>query len=55
MVPKTEEDNAQNTQDSLNNFVTTKVSPNNNKLIRRTDDRGDWKVMIADVCNRPGS
>ena len=40
--------------DSLNNLVTRKVSPNN-ELIRRTDDREDWKAMIADVCNRPGT
>ena len=40
--------------DSLNNFVTRKDSPNN-ELIRRTDDREDWKAMIADVCNRPGT
>ena len=32
--------------DSLNNFLTRKESPNN-KLIRRTDDREDWKAMIA--------
>ena len=40
--------------DSLNNFVTRKESPNN-ELIGRTDDREDWKAMIADVCNRPGT
>ena len=40
--------------DSLNNFVTRKESPNN-ELIRRTDDREDWKAMIADVCNKPGT
>ena len=40
--------------DSLNYFVTRKESPNN-ELIRRTDDRQDWKAMIADVCNRPGT
>ena len=28
--------------------VTGKESPNND-LIRKTDDREDWKVMIADV------
>ena len=38
----------------LNNFVTRKESPNN-ELIRRTDDREDWKAMIADVCNSPGT
>ena len=41
---------------SLNNFVTRKESPNNELItIRRTDDRKDWKAMIADVCNRPGT
>ena len=35
--------------DNLNNFVTRKESPNN-ELIRRTDDREDWKTMITDVC-----
>ena len=40
--------------DSLNNFVTRIESPNN-ELIRRTDDREGWKVMTADVCNRPGT
>ena len=40
--------------DSLNNFVTRKESPNN-ELIRRTDDREDWEVMITDVCNSPGT
>ena len=39
--------------DSLNNFVTRKKSLNN-EIIRRTDDREDWKATIADVCNRPG-
>ena len=40
--------------DSLNNYVTRKEYPNS-ELIRRTDDREDWKAMIADVCNRPGT
>ena len=40
--------------DSLNYFVKRKESPNN-ELIRRTDDREDWKAMIADVCNRLGT
>ena len=39
--------------DSLNNFVTRKESPNI-ELIKRTDDKEDWKAMIADVCDRPG-
>ena len=43
-----------NYTDSLHNFVTRKES-SNNELIRRTDDREDWKVMIVDVCNRPGT
>ena len=38
--------------DSLNKVVTRKESPNI-ELIRRTDDREDWKAMIADVYNRP--
>ena len=54
MVPKPEGDKAQNTQDSLNNFITRKESPNN-ELIRRTGDREDWKAIIADVCNRLGT
>ena len=41
-------------KDSLNNFITRKESPNN-ELIRRTDNREDWKAMIVDVCNRPGT
>ena len=45
MVPKAEEDKAQNTQ---------KESPNN-ELIRGTGDREGWKAMIADVCKRPGT
>ena len=40
--------------DSLNNYATRKESPNN-ELIRRTDDREEWKAMTADVCNRPGT
>ena len=40
--------------DSLNNFVTRNGSPND-ELIRRTDYREDWKALIADVCNRPGT
>ena len=39
--------------DSLTNFVTRKESPNNELI--RTDDREDWKAMIADVCNSPGT
>ena len=48
VVPKAEEDDAQNTHTSLNNFVTRKESP-----IRRIDDREDRKAVIAGVCNRP--
>ncbi|XP_077974172.1 uncharacterized protein LOC144429830 [Styela clava] len=40
--------------DSLNNYVTKKES-SNNELIRRTNNRLEWKAMIADVCNRPGT
>ena len=40
--------------DSLDNFETSKESPNN-ELIRKTDDREDWEAMIADVCNSPGT
>ena len=40
--------------DCLNNFVTGKEYPNN-ELIMRADDRDGWKVMVADVCNRPGT
>ena len=56
VAPKAEEDKKKTIKhtDSLNNFVTRKESPNN-ELIRRTDDREDWKVVIADVCNRPGT
>ena len=38
--------------DSLNNFTTKKQSPIND-LIRRTDNREEWKSMTVDVCNRP--
>ena len=38
--------------DSLNNVLARKESANN-EIIRRTDDREDWKAMIADVCDRP--
>ena len=54
VLPKAEENHAQNAQTVLNNFVTRRKSPNN-ELIRRIDDREDWKVMIADVYNRPGT
>ena len=40
--------------DSLNHFATNRASPIN-ELIRRTDDRMEWGVMVADVCNRPGT
>ena len=40
--------------DSLNKYATRKEYPNN-ELIRRTDDREEWKAMTADVCNRPGT
>ena len=54
MVSKAEKGNAKKCTDNLNNFVTRTESPNN-ELIRRTDDREDWKAMVADVCNRPGT
>ena len=38
--------------DSLINFVTRKESPNN-ELIRRPDNKGNWKAMIADISSRP--
>ena len=37
---------------NLNNYVTRKVNPNN-KFIRRTDDKEEWKAMIVNVCNGP--
>ncbi|GFO12659.1 hypothetical protein PoB_003916400 [Plakobranchus ocellatus] len=40
--------------DSLNRIAKRKESPNN-EPIRRTDNREEWKAMIADVCNRPGT
>ena len=40
--------------DSLSNYVMRKEYPNN-ELIRGTDEREDWKAMIADVCDRPGT
>ena len=36
--------------DSQNNFVTRTESPNN-ELIRTTDNKEDWRAMIAEVCN----
>ena len=27
----------------------------NNEIIRRSDDREDWKAMFPDVCNTPGT
>ena len=40
--------------DSLSNYVMRKEY-SNNELIWRTDNREDWKTMIADVCDRPGT
>ena len=34
--------------DSLNNYVTRKLSTNN-EVIRRVGDNEDWKAMIADM------
>ena len=39
---------------SENNFLSRKECPDK-ELTRRTDDRENWKTMIADVCNRPGT
>ena len=47
MEAKAEED--PNYTDSLNNRVTKKESPTT-ELIRKTDDREDWKAMITGVC-----
>ena len=38
----------------LNNSITRKEPPNNN-LTRRTEDREDWKAMIADIYSRAGT
>ena len=54
VVPKAEGYDSQKNTDNPDNCVTRKESPNN-ELIRRTDNREDWKVMTADVCNRPGT
>ena len=35
--------------DSLSSFVT-----GNNTLLRMTEDRDRWRIMIADVCSRQG-
>ena len=40
--------------ESLNRFTTQKQSPIN-ELIRRSDNRDEWRAMIADVCSRPGT
>ena len=40
--------------DSLSNFVSKKKSSNIESM-RRTDDKEEWRAMIADVCNRPGT
>ena len=40
--------------DSLNDFVTRKES-HKKELIKRTDNKENWKAMISDVCNRPGT
>ena len=40
--------------DSLNSYATRNQSPINS-LIRRTDNRDEWKSMTADVCNRRGT
>ena len=38
--------------DSLNDYVTNK-SLRNTELIRKTDNRKEWRAMIVDVCSRP--
>ena len=43
-----------NYTDSLNWYITKKESPNN-ELIRRADNREQWRVMVADVWNRSGT
>ena len=40
--------------DSLNNFATGKQSSIND-LIRKADNRDEWRSLIADVCSRPGT
>ena len=40
--------------ESLNRFITQKQLPIN-ELIRRYDNRDEWRAMIADVCSRPGT
>ena len=36
-------------------FLETRKESPKYKLIRRTDDREDWKAMIINVCTRPGT
>ena len=52
MVPKAEEDNAQNTQSKYPCNEKKKKESHKSELIRRTGDR---EAMIVDVCNRPGT
>ncbi|GFO23026.1 hypothetical protein PoB_004953100 [Plakobranchus ocellatus] len=40
--------------DSLNSYAMRKESPDI-ELIRRTDNREEWKAIVAGVCNRPGT
>ena len=39
--------------DSLSSFVTGN-SKDNIALLRMTEDRDRWRIMIADVCSRQG-
>ena len=43
-----------NYTDSLNLYITKKESPNN-ELIKRTGNREEWRAMVVDVWNRPGT
>ena len=38
--------------DSLNDYVTNK-SLRNTELIRKMDNREEWRAMIVDICSRP--
>ena len=40
--------------DSLNNFAAGKQT-SINELIRKADNRDEWRSLIADVCSRPGT
>ena len=40
--------------DSLNSYVTGKTT-SNIEMIRKTEDRDEWRAMTADACNRHGT